>query len=83
VSCLLLSSYACASPTRLTPQVALVREMVELPLKRAATFRANGIQPPTGLLLTGPPGTGKTLLARAIAHECGAHLIVLNGPEVS
>ncbi|KAI8818454.1 P-loop containing nucleoside triphosphate hydrolase protein, partial [Chytriomyces cf. hyalinus JEL632] len=40
------------------------------------------IKPPRGVLLYGPPGTGKTLIARAIASETGAHVIVINGPEI-
>lgn len=41
-----------------------------------------GMKPPRGVLLYGPPGTGKTLIARAVAQETKAHVIVINGPEI-
>ena len=63
-------------------EVALVREMVELPLKFPQLFGVLGIDPPKGVLLTGPPGTGKTLIARAVSSEVRAHFIHVNGPEV-
>ncbi|TAK82746.1 MAG: AAA family ATPase [Betaproteobacteria bacterium] len=63
-------------------EVALVREMVELPLKFPQLFGALGIDPPKGVLLTGPPGTGKTLIARAVSSEVRAHFVHVNGPEV-
>jgi transitional endoplasmic reticulum ATPase len=63
-------------------EVALVREMVELPLKFPKLFGLLGIDPPKGVLLTGPPGTGKTLIARAVSNEVRAHFIHVNGPEI-
>jgi transitional endoplasmic reticulum ATPase len=63
-------------------ELALVREMVELPLKCPQLFGLLGIDPPKGVLLTGPPGTGKTLIARAVSHEVRAHFIHVSGPEV-
>ncbi|MQM01475.1 hypothetical protein Taro_034235 [Colocasia esculenta] len=35
-----------------------------------------------GVLLHGPPGTGKTSLACSCAHDAGAALFVVNGPEI-
>ncbi len=64
------------------PVLQKVREMIELPLKHPELFDRLGIDPPKGILLHGPPGTGKTLLARAVAHESGAHFTAINGPEI-
>ena len=63
-------------------QLALIREMVELPLRHPQLFRNLGVKPPKGLLLYGPPGCGKTLIARAVANETGAYFILINGPEI-
>ncbi|GCC17622.1 hypothetical protein chiPu_0022631, partial [Chiloscyllium punctatum] len=60
-------------------QLAQIKEMVELPLRHPALFKAIGVKPPRGILLYGPPGTGKTLVARAVANETGAFFFLING----
>jgi transitional endoplasmic reticulum ATPase len=62
--------------------IALVREAVELPITHPEIFKRLNIRPHKGILFYGPPGTGKTLLARAVAHESGAHFIAVAGPEI-
>merc|ERR1719283_564081 len=62
--------------------LALMREMIELPLRHPQIFKNLGVKPPKGVLLHGPPGTGKTLLAKAVANETGAFFFIINGPEI-
>ncbi|EMP38581.1 Spermatogenesis-associated protein 5 [Chelonia mydas] len=66
----------------LSSQLQTIRETIELPLKQPELFKCYGIPPPRGVLLYGPPGTGKTMIARAVANEVGAHVSVINGPEI-
>ncbi|KAJ3026881.1 UNVERIFIED_CONTAM: spermatogenesis associated protein 5 [Siphonaria sp. JEL0065] len=66
----------------LAKQMETIRKLVEVPLLDPQRFAKYGIRPPRGVLLYGAPGTGKTLIARAIAAETGAHVIVINGPEI-
>ena len=42
-----------------------------------AKFQKMGIKPPNGGLLSGPPGGGNTLLARSLAFEGGAIMILV------
>ncbi|XP_077465165.1 ATPase family gene 2 protein homolog A [Stigmatopora argus] len=66
----------------LKSQLDVIKETIELPLKHPQLFSNYGIPAPRGVLLYGPPGTGKTLIGRAIANELGAHMTVINGPEI-
>ena len=51
-------------------------------MKEPNKFTKIGIKPPKGALIYGPPGCGKTLLARALATETGANMILVKGPEI-
>ncbi len=53
-----------------------------LGMKEPQRFSKMGIKPPKGALIYGAPGCGKTLLARALATESGANMILVRGPEI-
>ncbi|GME88068.1 unnamed protein product [Ambrosiozyma monospora] len=59
-----------------------LKEMVELPITAAESFRRLGISAPKGLLLYGPPGCSKTLTAKALASESGLNFLAIKGPEI-
>ncbi len=66
----------------LKEELQVLREMVELPLKRPDLLAKLGLDPPRGVLLVGAPGTGKTLTARALAESLGVNYIAVVGPEL-
>ncbi|KAH8984441.1 AAA family ATPase [Lactarius akahatsu] len=79
----LTSVDAYASVGGLDEQIAQIRDLIEIPLRRPELFRHFGLKPPRGLLLHGPPGTGKTHLARAISASTGSSVLTVNGPELT
>lgn len=62
--------------------IQLMREIVELPLRFPELWTTAGVPTPKGVLLHGPPGCGKTLIANALVEETGAHIVIINGPEI-
>lgn len=66
----------------LSREIEQIREIVEFPFRHPGVFGSLGIAPPRGLILYGPPGTGKTLIAKALAHEVGAAVLTIRGPEI-
>lgn len=62
--------------------IQLMRELVELPLRFPELWTSAGVPTPKGVLLHGPPGCGKTLIANALVEETGAHVVIINGPEI-
>jgi ATPases of the AAA+ class len=62
--------------------ITLIRELVELPLRFPELWTTAGVPTPKGVLLHGPPGCGKTLIANALVEETGAHVVIINGPEI-
>lgn len=59
-----------------------LKEMIQLPLEAADTFKRLGASAPKGVLLYGPPGCSKTLTAKALATESGVNFLAVKGPEI-
>ncbi len=61
---------------------AALRQMVCLPLMRAADVGRMGLVPPAAILLWGPLGTGLAMLPEACASEAGVSYIYVSGREI-
>jgi transitional endoplasmic reticulum ATPase len=66
----------------LAREIEKIREIVEYPFRYPEVFQQLGIVPPRGIILYGSPGTGKTLITKALAHEIGASVFTIQGPEI-
>ncbi|MDX1596057.1 MAG: AAA family ATPase, partial [Nitrosopumilaceae archaeon] len=60
----------------------ILNDNLILAMKDPSKFTKMGIKPPKGAIIYGPPGCGKTLIARALATESGANMILVRGPEI-
>lgn len=77
-----MPSYGFERVANMTEIKQQLTEAVIWPVTAPDRFRAMGIEPPRGILLSGPPGTGKTFVVRALAHEAGAAFFSVKGAEL-
>ncbi|CAG9335617.1 unnamed protein product [Blepharisma stoltei] len=59
-------------------QLQNLKQIVEISLVCPEIYEELNIPAPKGVLLYGPPGTGKTMIARYIAEQTKAKLIIFN-----
>lgn len=61
---------------------AVLKEVLELPLKHPALVAKAPLRLRTGVLLYGPPGCGKTHVVAAAVAAAGVRCITVSGPEL-
>ncbi|XP_078481022.1 ATPase family gene 2 protein homolog A isoform X1 [Ciona intestinalis] len=66
----------------LEKQKQILTDIVIFPIKNPLPFSKAGVKPVRGILLCGPPGTGKSMLAKSVAGELNANMMLLRGTEV-
>ena len=66
-------------PAHTARELRQLQELLEDPA-RSARY---GIDPPTGLLLTGPPGTGKTTIAKVLAAEAACSFYPVTAADIT
>lgn len=64
------------------PNLLALIALLRMPVMHGHVFEAARLRAPGGVLLHGPPGVGKTHMVRGAAAACGAHMVVINGPEI-
>ena len=59
-----------------------LRDSLMAAVRDPSRFARMGVRAPRGALIYGPPGCGKSLLARALASESGASVMLVRGHEI-
>jgi transitional endoplasmic reticulum ATPase len=66
-------------PERTVAELQQIQSLIEDPEQSTAL----GVDPPTGVLLTGPPGTGKTTVAKVLAAEACCSFYPVSAADVT
>jgi transitional endoplasmic reticulum ATPase len=66
-------------PENTMAELRQIQALVEDPSASSAL----GVDPPTGVLLTGPPGTGKTTIAKVLAAEAASSFYPVSAADVT
>ena len=71
--------------SKLILPAAVLAELQELQalIEDPARSESLGIDPPTGVLLTGPPGTGKTTIGKVLAAESSCSFYPVTGADIT